>query len=41
MKIEKIKIKDKEVEFDKKDQVVCVINNMPYDEIKDFIIFEV
>ena len=40
MKIERIKIKDKEVEFDKKDQVVCVINNMPYDEIKDFIIFD-
>ena len=41
MKIERIKIKDKEVEFDKKDQVVCVVNNSAtYDEIKDFIIFD-
>ena len=41
MKIEKIKIKDKEVEFDKKDQVVCIVNNSAtYDEIKDFIIFD-
>ena len=45
MKIERIKIKDLdkdfEEKFDKKDKIICVVNNnTTYYEIKDFIIFD-